>query len=108
MSHKVEGGSVVICSVCIATYKRPQLLDQLLTSLEQQIIHDNLMLQVIVVDNDCTRSAAPVVAQHNDQKHITFRYLVQPVKNISLTRNLAVANSEGIYLLFIDDDEVAA
>jgi succinoglycan biosynthesis protein ExoM len=97
----------VICSVCVATYKRVQLLDRLLTSLEDQVLPDDAVLEVIVVDNDSEGSAATVVSSHRDRQHITFRYFIQPVKNISMTRNMAVANATGKCVLFIDDDEVA-
>ena len=97
----------MICSVCIATYKRPELLDRLLTSLEEQVLPDNVELEIIVVDNDCVRSAAPVIARHDDRKPLSCHYFIQPQKNISMARNMAVANARGAYLLFIDDDERA-
>ena len=97
----------MICSVCIATYKRPELLDRLLTSLEEQVLPDNVELEIIVVDNDCDGSAAPVIGRHDDRTQISFHYFLQPLKNISMTRNMAVANATGAYLLFIDDDEWA-
>lgn len=97
----------MICSVCIATYKRPELLDRLLASLEEQVLPDNVELEIIVVDNDCDGSAAPVIGRYNDRKQISFHYFLQPLKNISMTRNVAVANAGGAYLLFIDDDEFA-
>ena len=97
----------MICSVCIATYKRPQLLDRLLSSLEDQELPGNVALEIVVVDNDSDGSAAEVVAGHRDRNRMTFRYFLQPVKNISRARNTAVSNARGTYLLFIDDDEAA-
>jgi succinoglycan biosynthesis protein ExoM len=93
--------------VCIATYKRPQLLDRLLTSLEDQELPGNVVLEIVVVDNDFDGSAAAVVAGHGDREQMTFRYFLQPTKNISMARNTAVSNARGTYLLFIDDDEDA-
>jgi succinoglycan biosynthesis protein ExoM len=97
----------VICSICIATYKRPELLDRLLTSLDEQVLPDNIELEILVVDNDCDGSAAPVIARHDGSKQVSFHYFLQPLKNISMARNMAVANARGAYLLFIDDDERA-
>jgi succinoglycan biosynthesis protein ExoM len=97
----------MICSVCIATYKRSQLLRKLLDSILLQNLPDNVKLQVIVVDNDMEKSAEHIVKEYENRDNIIFEYFVQPEKNISLTRNLAVNNSKGKYLLFIDDDEEA-
>jgi succinoglycan biosynthesis protein ExoM len=102
-----KGSSVVICSICIATYKRTELLDRLLTSISEQVLPDDVNLEVIIVDNDCEGGAAPIVRRRQDERQISFQYFLQPVKNISLTRNMAVANASGDYLFFIDDDEVA-
>jgi succinoglycan biosynthesis protein ExoM len=93
--------------VCIATYKRRQLLRKLLDSILNQNLTDNINLQVIVVDNDVEKSAEHIIKEYENKENITFEYFVQPEKNISLTRNVAVDNSKGEYLLFIDDDEEA-
>lgn len=97
----------MICSVCIATYKRSQLLRKLLDSILGQNLPDNIKLQVIVVDNDMAKSAEHILKEYENRDNIAFEYFVQPEKNISLTRNVAVDNSKGEYLLFIDDDEEA-
>jgi succinoglycan biosynthesis protein ExoM len=97
----------MICTVCIATYKRKELLKRLLNSLdEQKMQHDNIELQIIVVDNDSEKTAKDLVSFFRDRNGIKFEYHSQPVKNISLTRNVAVKNAKGDYLLFVDDDEV--
>ena len=98
----------MICSVCIATYKRPDLLDRLLRSVLDQVIPETVDMEVIVVDNDAEGTAETIVAKYSNREHIQFRYFQQPERNISLTRNMAVANASGSYLLFIDDDEIAA
>jgi glycosyltransferase involved in cell wall biosynthesis len=97
----------MICSVCIATYKRPQLLRNLLDSLFIQNLPANVDLQLIVVDNDKNKSAENILKEYSNTERIKLEYYVQPQKNISLTRNVAVKNSNGEYLLFIDDDEEA-
>ena len=97
----------MICSVCIATYKRKQLLRCLLDSILTQNLPENIELQVIVVDNDKSRSAKEVVQSFKNVDNIKFEYHEQPEKNISLTRNVAVNKAVGEYLFFIDDDERA-
>jgi len=92
-------------SVCIATYKRRDLLDALLTDVAAQTLPPR---QIVVVDNDAAGSARDVVERHRQaMPGIEVIYAVQPEKNISLTRNLAVSLASHDWLAFIDDDERA-
>ena len=97
----------MICSICIATYKRPELLKKLLESLYAQKISDEITIEIIVVDNDLDKTAGNVCNSFSNTKNIEIYYLTQPKKNISLTRNKAVHKASGEYLLFIDDDGYA-
>ena len=97
----------LLCSVCIATFRRPLLLSKLLASLETQVLPEGVVVEVIVVDNDPGKSAEPIVADLHGTEQIRFSYFHQPVRNISLTRNMTVEKASGKFLLFIDDDEVA-
>ena len=92
-------------SVCIATYRRTERLELLLADLAgQQCVPD----EVIVVDNDAAASARPVVDKVRERGvPYPIRYEVQPLKNISLTRNKTVELARGDWLAFIDDDERA-
>ncbi|MCB9058443.1 MAG: glycosyltransferase family 2 protein [Calditrichae bacterium] len=103
----IEINSQIVLSVCIATFKRSELLKKLLKSIEQQELHDNIRLEIIVVDNDKNGSARNIVQGFSDSQNINYFYFIQPEKNISLTRNLGVKNASGEYILFIDDDEYA-
>lgn len=92
-------------SLCIATYRRPERLAALLGDLVDQERFPN---EVIVVDNDASGSARAVV-EHRRRMGAPFpiHYDIQPVKNISLTRNRTVALASGDWIAFIDDDERA-
>lgn len=97
----------MVCSVCIATFKRPELLEMLLTSIRKQILPQEVELEVIVVDNDSGGSAQEVVEKFQNGEGISFRYVKEDRKNISVARNVGVQESRGDYIVFIDDDEVA-
>ena len=92
-------------SVCIATYRRLDRLQVLLGDLANQLL---LPSEVVVVDNDAAGSARPVVERFR-QVNASFpiKYEVQPVKNISLTRNRTVDLAQHEWLAFVDDDERA-
>ncbi len=93
-------------SICICTYKRPELLAHLLSELQKQITDDIFTYSIIVVDNDRDQSAKGSVESFKLKSNIKTGYFVEPEQNIALTRNRAVENSEGEFVAFIDDDEI--
>lgn len=92
-------------SVCIATYRRPSKLALLLDDLAAQTLPPS---QVVVVDNDASQSALPIIDRARG-RHLpyTLQYATQSEKNISLARNLSVHLANGDWLALIDDDERA-
>jgi len=92
-------------SLCIATYRRPERLAALLDDLVKQ---QHLPNEVVVVDNDAAGSARAVVERRRELgAPFPIHYDIQPVKNISLTRNRTVELANGDWIAFIDDDERA-
>jgi len=98
----------MLYSICIATYKRPELLKKLLESLSKQKIPESVEIEVIIVDNDKSESTKEAVEIAGIKLGLNLRYFSQPIKNISLTRNVSVAEAKGEYIFFIDDDEIAS
>jgi succinoglycan biosynthesis protein ExoM len=92
-------------SVCIATYQRPQRLGALLEDLAGQC---QPPFEVVVVDNDSAESGRVVVDRCRLRgPPFNISYAVQPIRNISMTRNRTVALARGDWLAFVDDDERA-
>ena len=91
--------------VCVPTFKRPQLLGQLLQKLARQQTHAQFRYSLHVVDNDCKRSAERTVAEFARSVPLLVTYDVEPVQNISLARNRAIRSAQGNFVAFIDDDE---
>ena len=90
--------------VCICTFKRPQLLDRLLSALAKQRTDGAFEFSVTVVDNDRSESARPIAESHA-KSGLRVGYHLEPEQNIALARNRAVANAAGDFIAFIDDDE---
>jgi succinoglycan biosynthesis protein ExoM len=92
-------------SVCICTYKRPELLRRALDALCSQETDGLFTFSVIVVDNDQAESGRAVVSDVGTGAPISLKYCVEPRQNIALARNRAVENATGDFVAFLDDDE---
>lgn len=93
--------------VCIATFRRPQLLSKVLDSIMQQYL-GGIRMRIIVIDNDREESARPVVADFQTRYTTEIVYDLEPVQNIALARNRAIMHLEGDYFAFVDDDEIVS
>lgn len=99
------GDTKVHISVCVCTFKRPDLLQRLLDALRKQRTDGLFTYSVVVTDNDRTESARATVEAFAANSGIEAKYGMEPTPNIALARNLVVRNARGEYLAFIDDDE---
>ena len=93
-------------SVCICTFKRPDLLMRLLQKTNDQHTEGLFSYSVVIVDNDSMQSARKVVIEFAASSSIPTIYCVEPEQNIALARNKAVENAKGDFIAFIDDDEI--
>lgn len=99
---------IPIISVCVCTFRRPQLLAALLDSLAAQTFPLE-EFEVIVVDNDPVASGCDTVIEARQRwPSLQLRYDIEPQPGISSARNRTVAQANGHYLAFIDDDETAS
>jgi len=96
--------------ICVATFKRPKLLDQLLSSLLGQETHSGVTYRIIIIDNDADASAKRVVENLAGVADVDIIYDVEPEQNISLARNRALSHTLNTadYIIFVDDDEYAS
>lgn len=92
-------------SVCICTFKRGAMLEQLLHELERQRTDGLFTYGVVVADNDVAQSAAPIVRRFALRSSLPVTYCVEAEPNIARARNLALAHARGEFVAFIDDDE---
>lgn len=94
-------------TVCACTFKRPQLLAGLLTSLFEQVTKGKFTYSIVIVDNDREGSARETV-EHFQRAHPgSIQYFVEAEQNIALARNRSIQHATGELVAFIDDDEVA-
>lgn len=102
-------------ALCIPTYKRPSMLEELLVKLAEIEIDTQLIreIYVIVIDNDIDKSAESVVNRLANRFTAPFSiyYHLYSLKGLSNIRNellrKALAKNPK-YIVFIDDDEFPA
>jgi succinoglycan biosynthesis protein ExoM len=93
-------------AICVATYKRPSLLANLIDGLSRLDVErlEGATLEVIIVDNDSNGSAEPVVRQ--TPMPWPIRYAIESRRGIAQARNCALRLAAGAdFVAFIDDDE---
>ena len=95
-----------LISICICTYKRPDGLRHALQSLFDMHRPPECSLEILVVDNDDTASAASVVDEFRSAFiDLHLRYLLEPAPGVSHARNRCLSSATGEVMAFIDDDE---
>lgn len=93
-------------AVVVATYRRPALLEALLTSI--CALDRPGALRVVVVDNDPDQSARPVLEAMSPPIGMELIHVTEGRAGIAQARNTGVAHCGTVRrLAFIDDDEVA-
>ena len=98
-----------IIAICIATFKRPELLSNCIRSIQQLVIPDNYTVVVIVVDNDEEKSAENHFYEAIKDSTLTAFYYVEPDRGICSARNCLLEKAllhEASYIAFVDDDEL--
>jgi GT2 family glycosyltransferase len=107
MSPTPEEGERREISVVIPTYRRPESLEEaILSCISQKRVEGRF--EIIVVDNDEKGSAKPTICAISKETRVPIFYIKESRPGISWARNTGVAAAKGSYLVFLDDDEVAA
>lgn len=92
-------------TVCVLTFRRPEMLRSLLEDLRAQKTGGKFNYSILVVDNDRGRSAESVVSDFAARQAVRTEYAVEAQQNIALARNRAIEQAGGDFIAFIDDDE---
>jgi succinoglycan biosynthesis protein ExoM len=97
-----------LISVCICTYRRPEMLSRLLVELAKQQSGGNFTFEIVVTDNDDSGSGKATTEAFAKMAAVPVRYGLEPRKNISFARNRCLKEARGDFIAFIDDDEFPA
>ena len=96
-----------LVSVIIPTYSRPTTLDRAINSVLEQTYEN---VEAIVVDDNNPGTEARSLTEHLMLKYKSepkVKYIQHEFnKNGSAARNTGVRNSNGVYIAFLDDDDI--
>jgi succinoglycan biosynthesis protein ExoM len=98
-----------IVAICVATFKRPELLSNCLVSIGQIAIPDNYTPIIMVVDNDGERSGEASFNKATQNINFNSYYYVESDRGICSARNCLLEKAldqQADYIAFVDDDEL--
>lgn len=98
-SHHTTVPAACKATIAICTYNRIRTLPRTLDSLK--LLRGGISYEVIVVNGPSTDGTTEFLAEQND-----LRVFSNPETNLSISRNIAIANAAGEYISFIDDDAI--
>jgi succinoglycan biosynthesis protein ExoM len=92
--------------VCICTYRRPRIV-QTLISISRQRLPPDTTVRVVVADNDHLPDARSMIEDAASELGLVLTYVHAPAHNISIARNACLDAASAPLVAFIDDDEIA-
>lgn len=102
-----DGTPPIRVDIGVCTFRRPEL-QHTLRSIAGLAVPEAVSVRIIVADNDAAPTARPLVDELRPFLPFEILYVHCPAANISIARNACLDNSDGDFLVFIDDDEQAS
>lgn len=87
-------------SICIPTYNRAKYIAE---TIKSALFQQSNSYEIIVVDDGSTDNTKETVESFNSSK---IRYIFKEHTNAPETRNLAVKEAKGEYILWLDSDDI--
>lgn len=94
-------------SIAIPTYNRAGMLRKVMESLIHQKTGGGFSYEVLVIDDASTDETREVVLETSKSSPVPIRYVLGQGKGYTYALNSAVAEYQGEWLGFLDDDELA-
>lgn len=94
-------------SIIVCTYNRAMMLNNALKCLIHQNIGNELLYEIIVIDDGSTDETRHIVEKIASFCRVPIKYLQEKGKGYTHAMNRGVTESQGKWLVFFDDDELA-
>ena len=94
----------MLCSVIIPVYNNENIIQQSISSLENQTLNKDLF-EVIVIDDNSTDKTFNIVEDYIKHSCLNINLIKNNKKGVSSARNLGIESSKGKYLFYLDSDD---
>lgn len=97
-------------TVAIPTYNGAERLPLVLAKLRSQITPDSLTWEILIIDNNSHDQTQDLVEKYQREWPTTvpLRYYFEPRQGVAFARQRAIAEAQGQWVGFIDDDNLPA
>ena len=102
----IVGDMAIQISICVCTYRRPGVVETVQSLLDQAGL-SRAEHEIIVADDDPELSARDPILKFAENAPVEIRYVVSAARNISSCRNTCLDAAVGVWVAFIDDDQIA-
>jgi succinoglycan biosynthesis protein ExoM len=99
------GALMVFISILIPTFRRPELLAQVLAACIDQSVSLSSHVEIVVADNSPEAGARDAVTELS-RKTPCLRYVHEPRTGLASVRNAALRAARGRFVIFLDDDQL--
>ncbi len=90
-------------SVIISTWRRPRILQEVLSSLSKQTL-PSVHWEAIVVDSNSGDETPDVVSRFSQRKIMHLRLINAEINALTAKRNTGLLAAQGKFVVFLDDD----
>ncbi|MFZ5518908.1 MAG: glycosyltransferase family 2 protein [Candidatus Zhuqueibacterota bacterium] len=94
-------------NIIVCTYNRANMLRNALTSLSNQVTDRLFQYDILVVDDNSTDDTPAVVRRFIPTSKAPVTYIHGSGEGIARARNRGIDASDGDYVVFFDDDQIA-
>jgi glycosyltransferase involved in cell wall biosynthesis len=94
-------------SIVVCTYNRAAMLREALASLYDLATDGLFNYEIVVIDNASTDETPQAIASAALSSQVPLRGVREPIKGIVAARNRGIRESQGHWVAFFDDDQLA-
>ncbi|WP_254567707.1 hormogonium polysaccharide biosynthesis glycosyltransferase HpsE [Oscillatoria sp. HE19RPO] len=102
--------NAIAFTIAIPTYNGGTRLPQLLDCLRSQIRTEQFTWEIVVIDNNSQDNTAEVIRQYQTDWPSAYplHYYFEPQQGLAFARQRAIDEAQGIWVGFLDDDNLPA
>ncbi|MEM6397621.1 MAG: glycosyltransferase [Bacteroidota bacterium] len=97
--------STLLISLIVCTYNRDKFLGDCLDSIARQNLEPHLY-EVLVINNNSNDGTQNIIDSHKLKRRPNWKFYLETNQGLSFARNRGIAEAQGEYLTYVDDDAI--